>query len=85
MLMLFAMGAMDGVKDSWSGARHCRWLRIQHRHGRAADHSPNNFVGDLVHTERGRVVVPPTCCPTATLTTSQAAQSGAHATAGPPL
>jgi hypothetical protein len=24
---------------------------------------PNNFVGDLVHTERGWVVVPPTCCP----------------------
>jgi hypothetical protein len=27
------------------------------------DEFPNNFVGDLVHTERGWVVVPPTCCP----------------------
>ena len=25
--------------------------------------SPNNFVGDLVPTDRGWVVVPPTCCP----------------------
>jgi hypothetical protein len=24
---------------------------------------PNNFVGDLVATDRGWVVVPPTCCP----------------------
>jgi hypothetical protein len=24
---------------------------------------PNNFVGDLVQTDRGWVVVPPTCCP----------------------
>jgi len=24
---------------------------------------PNNFVGDLVHTDRAWVVVPPTCCP----------------------
>ena len=24
---------------------------------------PNNFVGDLVPTDRGWVVVPPTCCP----------------------
>ena len=30
-------------------------------HGR--DDLPNNFVGDLVHTERGWVAVPPTCCP----------------------
>ena len=27
------------------------------------DEFPNNYVGDLVHTERGWVVVPPTCCP----------------------
>jgi hypothetical protein len=27
------------------------------------DEFPNNFVGDLVKTERGWVVVPPTCCP----------------------
>lgn len=27
------------------------------------DEFPNNFVGDLVHTERGWVVVPPTACP----------------------
>ena len=27
------------------------------------DEFPNNFVGDLVRTERGRTVVPPTCCP----------------------
>jgi hypothetical protein len=27
------------------------------------DEFPNNFVGDLVHTSRGWVVVPPTCCP----------------------
>jgi hypothetical protein len=27
------------------------------------DEFPNNFVGDLVHTERGWVVVPPMCCP----------------------
>src|SRR5271156_5753461 len=27
------------------------------------DDFPNNFVGDLVHTERGWVVVPPTACP----------------------
>ena len=27
------------------------------------DDFPNHFVGDLVHTERGWVVVPPTCCP----------------------
>jgi hypothetical protein len=27
------------------------------------DDFPNNFVGDLVPTERGWVVVPPTCCP----------------------
>jgi hypothetical protein len=29
------------------------------------DDFPNNFVGDLVHDERGWVVVPPTCCPDA--------------------
>jgi hypothetical protein len=28
-----------------------------------SDEFPNNYVGDLVPTERGRVVVPPTCCP----------------------
>lgn len=27
------------------------------------DDFPNNFVGDLVRTDRGWVVVPPTCCP----------------------
>jgi hypothetical protein len=27
------------------------------------DEFPNNFVGDLVSTERGWTVVPPTCCP----------------------
>ena len=27
------------------------------------DEFPNNFVVDLVPTERGWVVVPPTCCP----------------------
>jgi hypothetical protein len=27
------------------------------------DDFPNNFVGDLVPTERGWVVVVPTCCP----------------------
>jgi hypothetical protein len=27
------------------------------------DEFPNHFVGDLVRTERGWVVVPPTCCP----------------------
>jgi hypothetical protein len=27
------------------------------------DDFPNNYVGDLVPTERGWVVVPPTCCP----------------------
>jgi hypothetical protein len=27
-----------------------------------ADEFPNNFLGDLVQTERGWVVVPPTCC-----------------------
>jgi hypothetical protein len=27
------------------------------------DDFPNNFVGDLLHTERGWVVVPPTACP----------------------
>jgi hypothetical protein len=27
------------------------------------DEFSNSFVGDLVHTERGWVVVPPTCCP----------------------
>ena len=27
------------------------------------DEFPNNFVGDLVRTERGWAVVPPTCCP----------------------
>jgi hypothetical protein len=27
------------------------------------DKFPNHFVGDLVHTERGRMVVSPTCCP----------------------
>src|ERR1700722_11625655 len=33
------------------------------RSRRARDDFPNNFVGDLVPTERGWVVVPPTCCP----------------------
>jgi hypothetical protein len=28
-----------------------------------ADEFPNNFVGDLVPTERGWVIVPPTACP----------------------
>lgn len=28
-----------------------------------SDEFPNNYVGDLVPTERGWVVVPPTCCP----------------------
>jgi hypothetical protein len=28
-----------------------------------SDEFPNNYVGDLVPTERGRVVVPPTCWP----------------------
>jgi hypothetical protein len=27
------------------------------------DDFPNNFVGDLVPTDRGWIVVPPTCCP----------------------
>jgi hypothetical protein len=27
------------------------------------DDFPNNYVGDLVRTDRGWVVVPPTCCP----------------------
>jgi hypothetical protein len=27
------------------------------------DEFPNNYVGDLVYTERGWVVVPPKCCP----------------------
>ncbi len=27
------------------------------------DDLPNNFVGDLVRTPQGRMVVPPTCCP----------------------
>ncbi len=27
------------------------------------DNFPNNFVGDLVPTEHGWMVVPPTCCP----------------------
>lgn len=27
------------------------------------DEFPSNFVGGLVHTGRGSVVVPPTCCP----------------------
>jgi hypothetical protein len=27
------------------------------------DEFPNNFVGELVHDERGWVVVPPTYCP----------------------
>lgn len=27
------------------------------------DDFPNHFVGDLVATDRGWVVVPPTCCP----------------------
>lgn len=27
------------------------------------DEFPNNFVGDLVQTDRSWVVVPPTCCP----------------------
>jgi hypothetical protein len=31
--------------------------------GPRRDDFPNNFVGDLVKTERGWVVVPPTCCP----------------------
>ena len=30
---------------------------------RRRDDFPNNFVGDLVKTDRGWVVVPPTCCP----------------------
>jgi hypothetical protein len=29
---------------------------------RRRDDFPNNFVGDLVKTERGWTVVPPTCC-----------------------
>lgn len=31
--------------------------------GKRADEFPNHFVGDLVETDRGWVVVPPTCCP----------------------
>jgi hypothetical protein len=31
--------------------------------GQRRDEYPNHFVGDLVRTERGWVVVPPTCCP----------------------
>jgi hypothetical protein len=31
--------------------------------GTRRDDFPNNFVGDLVKTERGWTVVPPTCCP----------------------
>jgi hypothetical protein len=27
------------------------------------DDFPKNYVGDLMRTERGWVVVPPTCCP----------------------
>lgn len=30
---------------------------------REGDEFPNSFVGDLVQTERGWVVVPPTCYP----------------------
>jgi hypothetical protein len=31
--------------------------------GQRRDEFPNHFVGDLVRTERGWVVVPPRCCP----------------------
>jgi hypothetical protein len=31
--------------------------------GPRRDDFPNNYVGDLVQTERGSTVVPPTCCP----------------------
>jgi len=31
--------------------------------GPRRDDFPNNYVGDLVQTERGWTVVPPTCCP----------------------
>jgi len=51
---------------------------------RRRDVFPNNFVGDLVQTERGWTVVPPTCCP-ATVTAirdGRSARSGAPATAG---
>jgi hypothetical protein len=42
----------------------CRWLGVEHRVAdRRRDDFPNNFVGDLVKTDRGWVVVPPTCCP----------------------
>ena len=42
----------------------CRWLGVEHRVAdRRRDDFPNNFLGDLVKTGRGWVVVPPTCCP----------------------
>jgi hypothetical protein len=47
------------------------------------DEFPNNFVGDHVPSERGWVVVPPTCCPDATPTPTTVGRSvrcGAHAT-----
>ena len=42
----------------------CRLLGVEHRVAdRRRDDFPNNLVGDLVKTDRGWVVVPPTCCP----------------------
>jgi hypothetical protein len=49
------------------------------------DDFPNNYVGDLVRTDRGWAVVPPTCCRTATTTAragGRLARCGVAATAG---
>jgi hypothetical protein len=47
------------------------------------DEFPNNFVGNLVWTERGWTVVPPTCCPAGHdyARPGQVGQLGAAATA----
>jgi hypothetical protein len=42
----------------------CRWFGVEHRVADwRRDDFPNNFVGDLVKTDSGWVVVPPMCCP----------------------
>ena len=53
------MGARTALQAPPVGGPFCNVAVAEPRR----DEFPNNFVGDLVHTERGWVVVPPTCCP----------------------
>jgi hypothetical protein len=50
--------ALSTASEGW-----CRWPEVQHRRDEPCSVDfPNNFVGDLVYTDHGWVIVPPAGC-----------------------